>query len=173
MAMMGTVRIATDEASGAATVRIGRGGATTVIAEVCGRGFILEAADTQDRRVGSWGRLLATLCELPGVTGAQVLHRTVQGTGDADGPGLRAWWAGQAGGASAWADRVVAEFGLMEDLRDRARVIRLHALENLDRLLARFSDQLEAAGGQVHWAGDAAEAREIVAGILETSGARW
>ncbi|HET8739498.1 MAG TPA: LutB/LldF family L-lactate oxidation iron-sulfur protein [Acidimicrobiia bacterium] len=69
-------------------------------------------------------------------------------------------------------DRVVAEFGLMEDLRDRARVIRLHALENLDRLLARFSDQLEAAGGQVHWAGDAAEAREIVAGILETSGAR-
>ena len=46
-------------------------------------------------------------------------------------------------------DRVVAEFGLMEDLRDRARVIRLHALENLDRLLARFSDQLEAAGGQV------------------------
>jgi L-lactate dehydrogenase complex protein LldF len=65
-----------------------------------------------------------------------------------------------------------AEFPLMDALRDRARAIRLHALGNLDRLLADFADQVVAAGGAVHWAGDAAEAKRIVAGILGNAGAR-
>lgn len=58
------------------------------------------------------------------------------------------------------------------DLRSRVRRVRLHSLHNLDRLLARFVDNFEAAGGVVHFAGDAAEAREIVAGILSATGAR-
>jgi L-lactate dehydrogenase complex protein LldF len=66
----------------------------------------------------------------------------------------------------------VAEFPAMDSIRDRARAIRLHALSHLDRLLAHFADQLEAAGGRVHWAGDAAEANAIVSRILSDTGSR-
>lgn len=69
-------------------------------------------------------------------------------------------------------ERAVAEFEIMESLRDRARAVRLHSLENLDRLLAQFADQLTMSGGQVHFAGDAAEANEIISGIIERSGGR-
>lgn len=58
------------------------------------------------------------------------------------------------------------------DLRNRVRRVRLHSLHNLDRLLARFADSLEAAGGTIHFAADAEEARAIVAGILGERGAR-
>ena len=69
-------------------------------------------------------------------------------------------------------DRVVADFPIMDELRDRARAIRLHALANLDRLLAHFADQVESQGGVVHFASDAEEARTIVAGILEETSSR-
>ena len=66
----------------------------------------------------------------------------------------------------------VADFPIMDSLRDRARVIRLHALANLDRLLSHFADQVVEQGGEVHFAGDADEANEIVARILEQTGSR-
>lgn len=69
-------------------------------------------------------------------------------------------------------DRVAEEFPVMEELRDRARAIRLHALSHLDRLLAHFADQVAALGGQVHFASDAEEANRIVASILERTGSR-
>jgi L-lactate dehydrogenase complex protein LldF len=69
-------------------------------------------------------------------------------------------------------DRVAAEFPIMEELRDRARAIRLHSLSNLDRLLGHFADQVTALGGTVHFAADADEANRIVAGILEQTGSR-
>lgn len=69
-------------------------------------------------------------------------------------------------------EQAIEEFPLMDHLRDRARTIRLHSLRHLDRLLAGFADEVEAAGGHIHWAGDAAEARHIAAGILEESGAQ-
>jgi len=64
------------------------------------------------------------------------------------------------------------QFPLFDDMRERARSIRLHSLANLDRLLARFADALEAAGGQVHWAEDEEDANQIVSRILGASGAR-
>lgn len=67
-------------------------------------------------------------------------------------------------------EKSLDEFPLLDTLRDRARSIRLHSLKHLDRLLAGFADQLEAAGGRVHWAGDAEEARDIAAGILQATG---
>ena len=67
----------------------------------------------------------------------------------------------------------VAELPALDDLRDRARAIRLHSLRHLDRLLAHFADQLQAVGGQVHWAADAAEARQIAADILQRTDSRW
>jgi L-lactate dehydrogenase complex protein LldF len=68
--------------------------------------------------------------------------------------------------------KAMEELPAMEALRDRARAIRLHSLSHLDRLLAYFADQLEAAGGNVHWAGDAEEARLITGEILERTGAQ-
>lgn len=76
-------------------------------------------------------------------------------------------------GAASFRDKrlaAVAELPQFDDLRDRARAIRLHVLANLDRLLARFADQLEASGGQVHWAQDSSEANEIVDRILAGTG---
>lgn len=64
------------------------------------------------------------------------------------------------------------EYPAMDDLRVRARSIRLHSLRHLDRLLAQFADRLEALGGRVHWAGDDSEARDVVAGILSDADAR-
>ena len=69
-------------------------------------------------------------------------------------------------------DRVAAEFPIMEELRDRARAIRLHSLSHLDRLLGHFADQVTALGGTVHFAADADEANRIVAEILEQSDSR-
>ena len=73
---------------------------------------------------------------------------------------------------SASRTAALAELPWSEELRDRARAIRLEALSDLDRLLDTFADRLTANGGQVHFAADAAEANEIVAGILADSSAR-
>lgn len=64
------------------------------------------------------------------------------------------------------------EFEIGNEIRDRTRAIRLHALANLDRLLAHFANRVEEAGGHVHWAADAAEARQIAADLLGAAGAR-
>jgi L-lactate dehydrogenase complex protein LldF len=73
---------------------------------------------------------------------------------------------------SASRDKVFAELSIMGELRDRARAIRLHALSHLDSLLRHFAVQVEANGGQVHFAADAEEANSIVARILEEADAR-
>ena len=69
-------------------------------------------------------------------------------------------------------DKVAADYPIMDEMRDRARAIRLHALANLDRLLAHFADRVEEAGGVVHFAGDETEAQEIVARILRETESR-
>jgi L-lactate dehydrogenase complex protein LldF len=51
---------------------------------------------------------------------------------------------------------------LAEDIRDRARLIRAHTLSRLDHYLTQFEGAVKAAGGQVHWAADAASAERIV-----------
>ncbi len=58
------------------------------------------------------------------------------------------------------------ELTIGEELRDRARAVRLGALSELDVLLGRFADRLTEAGGNVHFASDALEANRIVGGIL-------
>ena len=65
----------------------------------------------------------------------------------------------------------IDEFPIADELKDRARAIRLHALSHLDRLLGHFVDQLTAAGGQAHFAEDAHEATRIVGEILRDEGA--
>jgi len=59
-----------------------------------------------------------------------------------------------------------------EDVRDRGRAIRIETLAHLDRYMEQFAAQVEANGGQVHWAADAAEAREIILRLARESAAR-
>lgn len=68
-------------------------------------------------------------------------------------------------------DQAMSDFPISAEMRQRARAIRVHSLRHLDRLLARFADQVTARGGVVYFAADAVEANRIVAGILETAGA--
>lgn len=56
----------------------------------------------------------------------------------------------------------VAELPQWEELRQAAHEIRLHTLCHLDVYLQRLEEQVTAAGGHVHWAVDAAAARQIV-----------
>ena len=57
-------------------------------------------------------------------------------------------------------------------LRDSARDIKNHTLAHLDLYLERFEAKVKEAGGHVHFAVDAAEAREIVTRICRDRGAK-
>jgi len=67
--------------------------------------------------------------------------------------------------------KVVAEKADWQELRSAAAAIRAHVLENLGTYLEQFEAQCTAAGGHVHWAADAAEARQIIRDILRNENA--
>ncbi len=62
--------------------------------------------------------------------------------------------------------RLVEEKTDWQQLRTAAAAIRAHSLENLDTYLEQFEARCTAAGGVVHWAWDAAEARSIILDII-------
>jgi L-lactate dehydrogenase complex protein LldF len=59
---------------------------------------------------------------------------------------------------------LVQQFGLdsWEELRQAGHEIRLQAITHLDHYLVQMEEQVTQAGGHVHWARDAEEARAIV-----------
>jgi L-lactate dehydrogenase complex protein LldF len=59
-----------------------------------------------------------------------------------------------------------------EELRDAGRAIKDHTLTHLDYYLELYERNVVAAGGQVHWARDAAAARDAVLEICRAVGAR-
>jgi L-lactate dehydrogenase complex protein LldF len=63
-------------------------------------------------------------------------------------------------------DRLVAEKADWQELRNSAAAIRAHVLANLGAYLQEFEAKCTAAGGIVHWAADAEEARKIILKIL-------
>jgi L-lactate dehydrogenase complex protein LldF len=67
--------------------------------------------------------------------------------------------------------RVVAEVPDWEELRDAGRAIKVDVMHRLDEYLVRFEAAVQAAGGRVHWARDAAEANAIVLAVARTHGA--
>jgi L-lactate dehydrogenase complex protein LldF len=67
--------------------------------------------------------------------------------------------------------RLVTEKTDWQDLRSAASAIRMHALENLGAYLELFEARCTAAGGTVHWATDAAEARQIILDLLRQENA--
>ncbi len=67
--------------------------------------------------------------------------------------------------------RLVAEKADWQALRTAAASIRDHALANLGDYLEQFESRCTAAGGEVHWARDAAEARHIILDLLRAENA--
>ncbi len=64
----------------------------------------------------------------------------------------------------------VGEMERWEDLRLAAEAIKGYSIDHLDGLLAAFEVNLTRAGGHVHWARDAAEARRIVQDLVRATG---
>ena len=67
---------------------------------------------------------------------------------------------------------VVDEMPDWQQLRESGRQIKDHTLRHLDHYLEQFERNCTAAGGVVHWARDAAEARKIVIGLVQASGSK-
>jgi L-lactate dehydrogenase complex protein LldF len=67
--------------------------------------------------------------------------------------------------------KLVAEKTDWRQLRDAASAIRNHALEHLGTYLEEFEKKCTDAGGTVHWAADAAEARRIILELLREENA--
>ncbi|MFN4141942.1 LutB/LldF family L-lactate oxidation iron-sulfur protein [Aestuariivirga sp.] len=57
-------------------------------------------------------------------------------------------------------------------LRDQARDIKNHVLDHLDLYLERYEEKVKEAGGHVHWARTAEEARAAILGICQRAGAK-
>src|SRR5262249_4245863 len=66
---------------------------------------------------------------------------------------------------------LVAEKTDWQELRSAAAAIRDEALRDLGTYLQQFEERCTAAGGTVHWAADAAEARRIIVSLLREEGA--
>jgi L-lactate dehydrogenase complex protein LldF len=67
--------------------------------------------------------------------------------------------------------KLVAEKTDWQELRSAAAAIRTHALENLGAYLEQFEANCTAAGGTVHWAANATEARQIILDLLRQENA--
>ena len=66
--------------------------------------------------------------------------------------------------------RVVAELPDWEELREAGQAIKTDVLANLQEYLLQFEAAVQAAGGHVHWARDAAEANAVVAQVARAHG---
>jgi L-lactate dehydrogenase complex protein LldF len=67
--------------------------------------------------------------------------------------------------------KVVGEMPDWQDLREAGKQIRRHTMRHLDFYLEQFERNCTAAGGHVHWARDAEDARRIVVELVKASGA--
>jgi L-lactate dehydrogenase complex protein LldF len=67
---------------------------------------------------------------------------------------------------------IVAQLPEWEAWREEARTVKAHTLAHLDTYLDRLDRSVRGAGGQVHWAGDGAEACAIILELARRSGVR-
>jgi len=67
---------------------------------------------------------------------------------------------------------ILPELGDPLAVRNLAAQIKDHTLENLDRYLEQFIDQIRRRGGQVHFAADGPQARSVIVEIARGAGAR-
>jgi LUD domain len=67
---------------------------------------------------------------------------------------------------------VVAELADWEELRAAGQAAKAGAMRHLDRYLEQLETRVRARGGTVHWARDAIEANQGVAGLVRGTGSR-
>jgi L-lactate dehydrogenase complex protein LldF len=84
---------------------------------------------------------------------------------------LRANLANATGTIRAKRAAAVGEMPDWEALRESGRAIKADVLAHLGDYLEQFEAAVEAAGGQVHWARDAAEASAVVVEVARAHGA--
>ncbi len=91
-----------------------------------------------------------------------------------DNPQLQAALKRAGGGFDSARMNAIEEMGeeRWEELRERARQIKAHTLENLDYYLEMLYSRVTANGGQVHFAADAREANEIISELAVTRNAK-
>lgn len=77
----------------------------TVVCDVSHPAFVLLDPGEQERRVTSWGRVLATVCRSGRIATLQVLERTLPDSGT----GLAEWWASHGTADDTWAATIYAE----------------------------------------------------------------
>jgi L-lactate dehydrogenase complex protein LldF len=87
-------------------------------------------------------------------------------------PDLQSALAKMKAGFPAKRTQAVDRLPEFDALRDQAKDIKNHVLENLDWYLERYEENVRKAGGHVHWARTPAEARQIVLDLCRRLGAR-
>jgi L-lactate dehydrogenase complex protein LldF len=105
----------------------------------------------------------------PATAKKQFLHDAAEHVRDT---GHRAFVRKALGGYYTSRDTQKARYRDWEQARDAASLAKWSAVNRLDELLPRFVANFEANGGHVHWARDAAEARDIILGLLAEAGAK-
>ena len=102
---MARLREHLDPETGACMIHDPRQGRLTVVCEVTHPAFVLLDPGEQERRVTSWGRVLATVCRSGRIATLQVLERTLPDSGT----GLAEWWATHGTADDTWAATTYAE----------------------------------------------------------------
>ncbi|GAB3764832.1 SCO6880 family protein [Microlunatus parietis] len=95
----------TDPDTGAGMIHDPHQQTLTVVCEVTHPAFVLLDPGEQERRVTSWGRVLATVCRSGRIATLQVLERTLPDSGT----GLAEWWASHGTADDTWAATTYAE----------------------------------------------------------------
>ncbi|HEU5348194.1 MAG TPA: LutB/LldF family L-lactate oxidation iron-sulfur protein [Ktedonobacterales bacterium] len=67
--------------------------------------------------------------------------------------------------------QVVGELSDWEELREAGAAIKADVMRHLDDYLLKLEESVTRAGGQVHWARDAAEANAIITQLVQVAGA--
>ena len=102
---MARLREYTDPDTGAGMIHDPHAATLTVVCEVTHPAFVLLDPGEQERRVTSWGRVLATVCRSGRIATLQVLERTLPDSGT----GLAEWWATHGTPDGSWAADTYAE----------------------------------------------------------------
>jgi len=102
---MARLREYDDPITGAGMVHDPTASTLTAIVTVSHPAFALLDPGEQERRVSSWGRVLATVCRSGRLSMLQVLERTLPDSG----AGLAEWWASHGSADGSWASTTYAE----------------------------------------------------------------
>lgn len=102
---MARLREYSDPETGAGMIHDPHSGTLTVVCGVTHPAFVLLDPGEQERRVTSWGRVLATVCRSGRIATLQILERTLPDSGT----GLAEWWASHGTDDDSWAANTYAE----------------------------------------------------------------